>query len=80
MGLGTLERVTLYFTESATPDEHDPALRGLDAAHADILGRTARIRSGDFAPHSIARCVQSVRIRTAVPDVGRQLLSDSYSR
>jgi RecB family exonuclease len=48
LGLGTPERVTLYFTESATRMSTTRTDADLDAARADILARTARIRSGDF--------------------------------
>ena len=49
LGLGTPERVTLYFTESATRLSTTRTDEQLDAARDDILARTARIRSGDFA-------------------------------
>ena len=49
LGLGTPEQVTLYFTESATRLSTTRTDEQLDAARADILARTARIRSGDFA-------------------------------
>lgn len=49
LGLGTPERVTLYFTESATRMSTTRTDADLDAARADILAHTARIRSGDFA-------------------------------
>jgi DNA helicase-2/ATP-dependent DNA helicase PcrA len=49
LGLGTPEKVTLYFTESATRMSTTCTDADLDAARADILARTARIRSGDFA-------------------------------
>jgi DNA helicase-2/ATP-dependent DNA helicase PcrA len=49
LGLGTPERVTLYFTESATRMSTTRTDAQLDAARADILARAARIRSGDFA-------------------------------
>jgi len=49
LGLGTPERVTLYFTESAIRLSTTRTDEDLDAARADILARTARIRSGDFA-------------------------------
>jgi DNA helicase-2/ATP-dependent DNA helicase PcrA len=57
LGLGTPERVTLYFTESATRMSTTRTDANLDAARADILARTARIRSGDFAAApSVATC------------------------
>ena len=49
LDLGAPERVTLYFTESATRMSTTRTDEELDAARADILARTARIRSGDFA-------------------------------
>jgi DNA helicase-2/ATP-dependent DNA helicase PcrA len=49
LNLGTPERVTLYFTESATRLSTVRTDGQLDAARADILARVARIRSGDFA-------------------------------
>jgi len=49
LGLGTPERVTLYFTESATRMSTTRTDEQLDAARADILARVGRIRSGDFA-------------------------------
>ena len=49
LGLGTPEKVTLYFTESATRMSTTRTDEQLDAVRADILARTARIRSGDFA-------------------------------
>jgi hypothetical protein len=60
LGLGTPERVTLYFTESATRLSTARSDEQLDAARSDILARTARIRSGDFAatpsPNACQRC------------------------
>ncbi len=49
LGLGTPERVTLYFTESATRRSTTRTDEQLDAARDDLLARVARIRSGDFA-------------------------------
>ena len=49
LDLGTPERVTLYFTESATRLSTTRTDDQLDAARADILVRTNRIRGGDFA-------------------------------
>ena len=49
LGLGTPERVTLYFTESATRMSTTRTDEQLDAARADILERAGRIRSSDFA-------------------------------
>lgn len=49
LGLGTPERVTLSFTESATRMSTTRTDEQLDAARADLLARAARIRSGAFA-------------------------------
>ncbi len=48
LGLGTPERVTLYFTESATRLSTARTDEQLDAARAELLARAALIRSGDF--------------------------------
>lgn len=48
LGLGTPERVTLSFTESATRMSTTRTDEQLDAARADLLARAARIRSGAF--------------------------------
>ncbi len=49
LGLGTPERVTLYFTESATRMSTTRTDEQLDLARAAILERVARMRTGDFA-------------------------------
>jgi RecB family exonuclease len=49
LGLGTPERVTLYFTETAQRMSTVRSDEQLDAARLEILERAARIRSGDFA-------------------------------
>lgn len=49
LGLGTPERVTLYFTEAATRLSTVRSDEQLDAAREELLARAARIRSGDFA-------------------------------
>ncbi len=48
LGLGTPERVTLYFTESATRLSTMRTDEQLDAAREAILARVSPIRSGDF--------------------------------
>ncbi len=48
LGLGTPEKVTLYFTEAAIRMSTTRTDEQLDAARGDILARAARIRSGDF--------------------------------
>jgi RecB family exonuclease len=49
LALGTPERVTLYFTESATRLSTVRTDAQLDAARVDLLARAGRLRSGDFA-------------------------------
>jgi RecB family exonuclease len=49
LGLGTPERVTLAFTESATRMSTTRTDEELDAARDDLLARAAQIRSGAFA-------------------------------
>ena len=66
LGLGTPERVTLYFTESATRMSTTRTDRDLDAARADIVARTARIRSGDCAATPVSRCMALVRLRSGM--------------
>jgi len=48
LGLGTPERVTLYFTEERTRRSTQRTEEQLDAARAELLARAATIRSGDF--------------------------------
>jgi RecB family exonuclease len=55
LGLGTPDRVTLYFTESATRLSTTRTNEQLDAVRDDILARVARIRTGDFAATPSAR-------------------------
>ncbi|CAN5582646.1 hypothetical protein BH23CHL7_BH23CHL7_16090 [soil metagenome] len=49
LGLGTPEKVTLYFTESALRRSTTRTDEQLDLARADILARVARMQTGDFA-------------------------------
>ena len=49
LGLGTPERVTLYFTESALRLSTTRSDEQLDLARADVLARVARMRAGEFA-------------------------------
>jgi DNA helicase-2/ATP-dependent DNA helicase PcrA len=49
LGLGTPERVTLYFTEAGLRMSTTRTDEQLDAARQAILARAARIRAGDFA-------------------------------
>ena len=48
LGLGTPERVTLYYTEAATRMSTTRTDDQLDAARDELLSRSAQIRSGDF--------------------------------
>ena len=49
LGLGTPERVTLFFTETGERRSTVRTDAELDAARAELLARAQRIRSGDFA-------------------------------
>ena len=49
LGLGTPERVTLYFTESALRLSTTRTDEQLDAVRADVLARVAMMRAGGFA-------------------------------
>ena len=57
LGLGTPERVTLYFTESALRLSTTRTDEQLDLARADVLARVARMRAGEFAatPGAVAQ-------------------------
>ena len=48
LGLGTPEKVTLYFTESALRLSTTRTDEQLDAARADVLARVSRMRAGEF--------------------------------
>jgi superfamily I DNA/RNA helicase/RecB family exonuclease len=49
LGLGTPERVTLYFTESATRMSTTRTDQQLDDARAELMTWVSRVRDGDFA-------------------------------
>jgi DNA helicase-2/ATP-dependent DNA helicase PcrA len=49
LGLGTPERVTLYFTESALRLSTTRTDEQLDLARAEVLARVSRMRAGEFA-------------------------------
>jgi DNA helicase II / ATP-dependent DNA helicase PcrA len=68
LGLGTPERVTLYFTESATRLSTTRTDGQLDAARADILSRVGRIRSGDFAATPSPRTCEWCDYRAMCPE------------
>ena len=48
LGLGTPERVTLYFTESALRLSTARTDDQLDQARADVLARVSQMREGEF--------------------------------
>jgi DNA helicase-2/ATP-dependent DNA helicase PcrA len=48
LGLGTPERVTLYYTEAATRMSTTRTDEQLDAAREELLALAAQVRSGDF--------------------------------
>jgi len=48
LGLGTPERVTLYYTEAASRMSTTRTDEQLDVAREELLSRAAQIRSGDF--------------------------------
>jgi len=48
LGLGTPERVTLYYTEAATRMSTTRTDDQLDAAREELLALAAQVRSGDF--------------------------------
>ncbi len=49
LGLGTPERVTLYFTESALRLSTTRTDEQLDLTRANVLARVSRMRAGGFA-------------------------------
>ena len=55
LGLGTPERVTLYFTEAALRLSMTRTDEQLDQARADVLARVSRMRTGEFAATPSAR-------------------------
>ena len=56
LGLGTPERVTLYFTESATRLSTVRTDEQLDQARAEILARVRPIRAGEFTANPGRAC------------------------
>lgn len=68
LGLGTPERVTLYFPEFATRLSTTRTDDQLDAARAAIIGRVARIRMGDFAPTPSPRICDWCDYRAMCPE------------
>ncbi|MEP7378009.1 MAG: ATP-dependent DNA helicase [Chloroflexota bacterium] len=64
LDLGTPQKVTLYFTESALRISTTRTDEQLDLARADILARLARMRTGDFAasPGDVCRWCDYARM------------------
>jgi RecB family exonuclease len=58
LGLGTPERVTLYFTESALRLSTSRTDEQLDLARADVLGRVSQMRAGDFGATPSAKACE----------------------
>ena len=69
LGLGTPERVTLYFTESATRMSTTRTDEQLDAARDEILARVRPIRAGEFTANPGER-LRLVRLSGDVPGAG----------
>ncbi len=67
LGLGTPERVTLYYTEAATRMTTTRSDEQLDAARDDLLERAARIRAGDFAATPSAKACGWCDFRAMCP-------------
>ena len=69
LGLGTPERVTLYFTESAIRMSTMRTDEELDAAREAILARVSPIRAGEFVANPGKR-LPVVRLSGDVPGAG----------
>ena len=69
LGLGTPERVTLYFTESATRLSTTRTDEQLDAARDEILARVRPIRAGEFTANA-RQGLRLVRLSGDVPGAG----------
>ena len=68
LGLGTPDRVTLYFTESATRLSTTRTNEQLEAVRDDILARVARIRAGEFTALPSARVCGWCDYRAMCPE------------
>ncbi len=68
LGLGTPERVTLYFTESALRLSTTRTDEQLDLARADVLARVSRMRAGEFGARPSARVCQWCDWRAMCPE------------
>ncbi len=68
LGLGTPERVTLYFTESALRLSTTRTDEQLDLARADVLARVSRMRAGEFAATPSAEACRYCDWRAMCPE------------
>ena len=68
LGLGTPERVTLYFTESALRLSTTRTDEQLDLARADVLARVSRMRAGEFAATPSAKPCEWCDYRAMCPE------------
>ena len=68
LGLGTPERVTLYFTESALRLSTTRTDDQLDAARADVLARVSRMRAGEFRATPSADACRYCDYRAMCPE------------
>ncbi len=68
LGLGTPERVTLYFTESAQRKSTVRTDEQLDAARLEILAQVARIRAGEFTATPGYKTCQYCDYRAMCPE------------
>ena len=70
LGLGTPERVTLYFTEAAIRMSTARTDDQLDAARDELLARAAVIRSGDFRATPSRGRLRPLRLPRDLPEPG----------
>ncbi len=68
LGLGTPERVTLYFTESALRLSTTRTDEQLDTARADVLARVSRMRAADFGATPSAEVCRYCDYRAMCPE------------
>jgi putative RecB family exonuclease len=68
LGLGTPERVTLYFTESSTRMSTVRTDEQLDAVRDDILARVGRVRAGEFTATPSAKVCGYCDFRAMCPE------------
>ena len=68
LGLGTPERVTLYFTESALRLSTTRMDEQLDLARAAVLARVSQMRDGEFTATPSAKTCQYCDYRAMCPE------------